>query len=271
MSYKRFTLIELLVVIAIIAILVAMLLPALKAARESGQKIACTGNLRQLNLAVNYYGNDYKAYTPLNSGHNTYTVANYAAGDRESPSEPKVKLWIKNRAFASGKWVSDIGSPTESGYWPAYLTVAYMARQGKVQHCPGMGLRGNRKNDDKAFSFSIGGPVHTASYMRNKGLNGAKTHNIDRPSETFEFMERDVAQHPTSHIFDHSTGSGGIKNITADLYRHNGTLNFLFADGHITAYTWYSVIALPLHYVKRVDTIPGKIKELSDMTKTIGP
>ena len=65
MKKNAFTVIELLVVIAIIAILAAILLPALNSARERGRSASCTNNLKQLGLVFYTYENDNDGYVRL--------------------------------------------------------------------------------------------------------------------------------------------------------------------------------------------------------------
>lgn len=61
---KSFSLVEMLVVVAVIAILVAVLLPALRSSRERGRRIACANNEYQILLAIHYYSEDHDGYLP---------------------------------------------------------------------------------------------------------------------------------------------------------------------------------------------------------------
>ena len=75
---KGFTLIELLVVVAVIAVLIAILLPALNRARLTARQVTCASNLRQLGLSWSVYWNDHNEYVPLMS--NWYEWGGYDFG-----------------------------------------------------------------------------------------------------------------------------------------------------------------------------------------------
>jgi prepilin-type N-terminal cleavage/methylation domain-containing protein/prepilin-type processing-associated H-X9-DG protein len=123
---RAFTLVELLVVIGIIAVLIAILLPALARAREQAKKVSCASNMRQVGQAIVMYANDNKGFTPC-----YYRFINPPFGTVGQPT-PSLGTYMGNLAPANppgglGLLFSD---PKLGSGQQAYL------KTGNVFFCP---------------------------------------------------------------------------------------------------------------------------------------
>jgi prepilin-type N-terminal cleavage/methylation domain-containing protein len=102
---RGFTLVELLVVIAIIGILVALLLPAVQAAREAARRSQCSNNLKQIGIGIHNYASSYKGKLPPMSRYMPRAGGNPAQEQAE-----KGNLWIYLLPFIEQKNVYDLSN-----------------------------------------------------------------------------------------------------------------------------------------------------------------
>ncbi len=208
----KFTLIKLLVVIAIIAILAAMLLPALNSARDKGKEIKCTSNMKQLALGCIQYTSDYNGFFPNDGG--------------SSRSNPP---WAK--------WQTQILPYTHAGLVKANDPDAFLPvnEDGTtVQHgifiCPNSITNSQTKAFYMCNNYGINRYICTILSGDSNYVLGGTIKRIRIPSQRFMLSDMSLPQATSS-----DNPSITAKNQIGFRHMNSRGSVVAFADGHVKA------------------------------------
>lgn len=244
-----FTITELMVVIGIMAVLSAILLPALNRAKTRSESIACLNNLRQLQTAWQMYTDDNNNELPPND---------YING-------PKLgSLTVTAGAsWCPGNAMTDTSTTNiERGLLYSHVTSA------RVYHCP---------SDNAQVAGMTGTVARTRSYNMSGSINCQtvgqptfrKIDDIQNPSPERLFVFIDVADNATDAHFAIGTSVKTWIDVPSD--RHNQGASLSFADGHMERWRWKAAkktgpVTSPVYSVEDLQDLQ-RLREATRLTE----
>ena len=225
-----FTLIELLVVIAIIAILMAVLIPALKIAREQARAVSCLANQRSLAQAYLMYADENQGAMP----------AGWAAFDRVNGVPPWVMPPLD---YAGGKIVQmatgDVTLEQRFNGLRAGVLYSYL-KTVKVYHCPGDNRLTQGTSLGRGLAYCIYRSYSLPDFLRAT--------NASDPKKLFTFKEPALKMLFIEDIYDGSAGNYNHDGWSYIPYSgtlwdplgifHSDACTFSFMDGHAERKKW---------------------------------
>ena len=263
---SAFTLVELLVVVGIVAILVALLMPALTLARDAADRAKCLANLRSMAQAAHMHAHDHKGYMPVagiqspsqlgvfatpeglnDPGMRRYEYLRYWGDSRQRPLLLPAAL---GRYMGLGSALPRHDDNPRLG--DALATEAVRSRFA----CPAQDPEGVQPSYVLADSGTGVGPKVYMSYVFNAGVlarivypwgetPAGNLNRVRRPSEVFLFGDGNAMNHgahfgfgvhaeygPDETLHYYWARLGGRENGQFDPYRHRKRMNVVFVDGH---------------------------------------